>query len=419
MSVLEESTAAVPTAETARRRASFRLPPTAAFVGTAIGFAALYLAAGAPTPLFLLLEEQWAFPAWELTIAFATYAIALLAALLVGGSLSDHIGRRPVLIGALAVEAGAMMLFVVAPDVGWVIAARAIQGVATGIATSAFTASVVELAPERFRRFGAVVGSVAPAGGLALGALITGFAVQFTLAPAAIVFGALAVIMVVSLLVVVFSRETNAGRPGALRSLVPRISIPQTARVEFAASVPVQLASWMLAGLFMGLAPSIIRDVFHIDSGALNGVTSFVEPAAAAIAALVLGSPAARRAVLLGMAGVLAGTAVIVLGVVIGALPLLIVGGIVGGVGFGASFSGTLRALAPLASPDSRAELFAGVFLVAYLAFGVPTIIAGQLIASLGLLGAVLLYGAGILVAAVIGLVAQLRLAGRRSGAAI
>jgi MFS family permease len=413
MSVLEESTAAVPVVVPAGRRTSLRLPPTAAFVGTAIGFAALYLAAGAPTPLFLLLEEQWAFPAWELTVAFAIYAIALLAALLVGGSLSDHIGRRPVLIGALAVETAAMLLFVLAPDVGWVIVARAVQGLATGIATSAFTASVVELAPERFRKFGAVVGSVAPAGGLALGALITGFAVQFTLAPAAIVFGALAAIMVLALLVVVFSRETATARPGALRSLVPRISIPRAARTEFAASIPVQVASWMLAGLFMGLAPSIIRDVLHIDSGAVNGVTSFVEPAAAAVAALVLGGLAARRAVVYGMGGVLVGTAVIVLGVAVGELPLLIAGGVIGGVGFGASFSGTLRSLAPLAAPESRAELFAGVFLVAYLAFGVPTIIAGQLIAPLGLLGAVLLYAAGILVAAIVGLVAQLRLAHR------
>ncbi|MFB2598846.1 MFS transporter [Herbiconiux sp. P17] len=413
MSVLEESTAALSVVGPARRRASFRLSPTAAFIGTAIGFAALYLAAGAPTPLFLLLEEQWAFPAWELTIAFAIYAIALLAALLVGGSLSDHLGRRPVLIGALALETAAMVLFVFAPDVGWVILARAVQGLATGIATSAFTASVVELAPERFRKFGAVVGSVAPAGGLALGALITGFAVQFTLAPAAIVFGALAVIMVLALLVVVFSRETNPGRPGAARSLIPRIAIPRPARIEFVASIPVQLASWMLAGLFMGLVPSIIRDVFHIDSGALNGITTFVEPAAAAIAALLLGSLVARRAVVYGMAAVLVGTGVIVLGVAAGVLPLLFVGGVIGGIGFGASFSGSLRALAPLAAPESRAELFAGVFLVAYLAFGVPTIIAGQLIAPLGLLGAVLLYGAAILVAAIVGLAAQLRLAHR------
>ena len=48
---------------------------------------------------------EWGFPVWLLTIAFAIYAIALLAALLIAGSLSDYIGRRPVLIGALAVEA--------------------------------------------------------------------------------------------------------------------------------------------------------------------------------------------------------------------------------------------------------------------------------------------------------------------------
>src|ERR1700710_388695 len=97
------------------------LPPTAAFPGSALAFAALYLAAGAPTSLLVLFEKQWGFAAWVLTVAFAAYAIGLLASLLVVGSLSDHIGRRPVLIGSLVVELVAMLMFVFAGDITWVI----------------------------------------------------------------------------------------------------------------------------------------------------------------------------------------------------------------------------------------------------------------------------------------------------------
>jgi MFS family permease len=82
-----------------------------------------------------------------LTIAFAVYALGLLAALLVTGSLSDYVGRRPVMLGALALELVAMVMFAMAPKIGWVIATRILQGVATGAATSAFTAAVVEQAP--------------------------------------------------------------------------------------------------------------------------------------------------------------------------------------------------------------------------------------------------------------------------------
>ncbi|MFD3925664.1 MFS transporter [Streptomyces sp. NPDC058614] len=386
------------------------LPDSAAFAGSAAVFAALYVAAGAPTPLLVVFKQQWHFSAWVLTIAFAAYALGLLVALLVAGSLSDHLGRRPVLIGSLLVELGAMLMFVFAPNIGWVIAARTIQGIATGAATSAFSASVVEHAPERSKKLGMIITSIAPAGGLGLGALLTGVAVQFSSHASVIVFSALAGIMVIGTAVAVFSAETVSPRPGAARSLVPRVSVPPAARHEFAASVPVHVAAWMLGGLFMGLVPTIIRDLFGLHSGLLNGVTAFIQPAAAAIAGLFLGRLTPRRTIFIGGAGVLLGTAVNMVGVASGTLPLLWVGGVIGGVGFGASFSGAIRAVAPLAQPHQRAGLFAAVYLVAYLSFGVPAIIAGLLIAPVGLLNTILGYGFVIIAAAVLGLIAQYRI---------
>ncbi|ADI12435.1 major facilitator transporter [Streptomyces bingchenggensis BCW-1] len=395
-------------------RARRLLAPSTAFAGSGAVFAALYVAAGAPTPLLVVFEQQWRFPAWVLTVAFASYALGLLAALLVAGSLSDHIGRRPVLIGSLAVELGAMLMFVFASDIGWVIAARTIQGIATGAATSAFSASVVEHAPQHRKKLGTIITSVAPAGGLGLGALLTGAAVQFSNHASVIVFTALAVIMAVGTGVVAFSAETVSPRPGAVRSLTPHVSVPGAARREFVASIPVHMAAWMLAGLFMGLVPTIIRDLLGLHSGLLNGATAFVQPAAAAVAGLSLGRLAPRRTIFVGGAGVLLGTAVNMTGVATATLPLLWLGGLIGGVGFGASFSGALRTITPLAQPHQRAGLFAAVYLVAYLSFGVPAIIAGLLIAPLGLLHTVLGYGVVVIAAAALGLLAQYRMHTRR-----
>jgi hypothetical protein len=73
------------------------LPPLVAFVGTALAFGSVTLAAGAPTPLLLFFEHKWGFHAGLLTIAFAIYAFGLLSALLIVGSLSDYrSARRPV-----------------------------------------------------------------------------------------------------------------------------------------------------------------------------------------------------------------------------------------------------------------------------------------------------------------------------------
>src|SRR3954462_13856784 len=101
------------------------LPPPAAFAGVAAVFAAFFFAAGAPTPLLSLRQQEWGFSAGTLTIAFSVYALGLLAALLVGGSLSDHVGRRRVLLGALVGELASMVVFLLAPTITWVIVARA------------------------------------------------------------------------------------------------------------------------------------------------------------------------------------------------------------------------------------------------------------------------------------------------------
>jgi MFS family permease len=385
------------------------LPPGAAFAGAALTFAALYLAAGAPTPLLVVFQQEWGFAPWVLTVAFASYAIGLLAALLVVGQLSDYAGRRPVLIVALAVELLAMLMFAFAPGIGWVIAARAVQGIATGAATSAFTASIVEHAPAHRKRLGTIIGSVAPAGGLGLGALLTGVAVQFTRHASLIVFAALAVIMAVGGVLTALSAETAAPRPGAAHSLVPQVVVPVDARREFTAAVPVLLAAWMLSGLFLGLGPTIIQDLFGLHSGLLNGATVFVLPEAGAVAGFLLGRFTPRWTTVIGGVGVLTGTALIAGGVAAGVLPLLWLGGVIGGAGFGGSFSGALRAITPLAETHQRAGLFAAVYLVAYLSFGVPAIIAGLLIAPAGLLATVLGYGVAIIFAASAGLAAQIR----------
>lgn len=74
------------------------------------------------------LPSPWAGGPTAVTLVFAVYAFGLLAALLVGGSLSDHVGRRPVLIVSLLVEIAAMVVFIEAAGLGWLLVARGIQG---------------------------------------------------------------------------------------------------------------------------------------------------------------------------------------------------------------------------------------------------------------------------------------------------
>jgi predicted MFS family arabinose efflux permease len=381
-----------------------------AVAGTAVAFTSLYLAAGSLTPLLVAYRLLWKFPPSMLTLAFAAYAIGFLVAALTLGSLSDHIGRRPVLIAALAVQLASNLLFLVAPDIGWVIAGRIVQGIASGAATSAFTAAMVELAPEHKKRLGTILGSVSLTGGLAAGSLLAGLAIQFTPAANMIIFIALIVLTVIGGLVVVFSPETMKPNPGALRSMIPRVSIPPAARKEFAAAAPVVAAVWMLAGLSGGLAPSMVRSVFHLDSGLLDGLAGFVAPAVSAVIGLSFARVDSRRAMTIGIYSSIVGALGIIGGVFAGSLVIMIIGQAIAGVGFGACFTAALRLLFPLAPAHQRAGVVAAIYVVSYVAFGLPIIIEGQLVAPLGQIPAVVCYTALTVLLALISLIAQARL---------
>src|SRR5712672_4283214 len=117
-----------------------------------------YLASSsAPTPLYPIYQGEWGFSAVAISFVFGIYAIAVLGALLVAGRLSDYVGRRPVLIVATAIQAATMFLFAFADGLSDLIAARVIQGLATGAAIAAVGAGMLDMDEAR----GAVANSVA------------------------------------------------------------------------------------------------------------------------------------------------------------------------------------------------------------------------------------------------------------------
>ncbi len=386
------------------------LPGGLALAGAAITFMSLYLAAGALMPLLVVYQRQWELPPTVLALAFAVFAIGFLAAVLTVGSLSDHVGRRPVLLGALMVQLVSNVAFLVAPDVGWVIVGRVLQGMATGAATTAFTAALVEIAPPNRKRLGVILGSICLTGGLAAGSLLAGFLIQFTTMANSIVFVGLSVATILGVVVIAFSPESLACTPGALRSLIPRVVVPPSARAEFVAGAPVIAAIWMLSGLSGGLAPALVRSNFHVDSGLLNGVSGFVAPAASAGVGLGFARLDPRRSMIIGIFMSIAGAAVIVGGLAGGWLPIMIIGQAIGGAGFGASFTAFLRLVVRLVAPHEHAGIAAVSYLVSYSAFGIPVVVAGLLVGRLGMAPTVVWYAAVTVLLSLIGLCAQLQI---------
>ncbi|NAZ88842.1 MFS transporter, partial [Kineococcus indalonis] len=111
--------------------------------------ALLVSASSAPSPVFPVYQQQWGLSATSVTLVFGVYAGTLLLALLTAGSLSDHLGRRAVVVAGLLAVLASLAGFLLAGSTAWLVAARALQGVGTGAAIGALGAWLLDLAGPR------------------------------------------------------------------------------------------------------------------------------------------------------------------------------------------------------------------------------------------------------------------------------
>ncbi|MET9634142.1 MFS transporter [Lentzea sp. NPDC006480] len=381
---LQAQKEAVMTAVLDRAESRRYLPRTAAFAGISAAMVAILVAAGAPTPLWPIYQHEWGFPSWLLTLAFGVYALALLVAILVIGSLSDHIGRRPLMIGALALELVAMLAFLFAPGIGWLIVARVVQGVATGAASSSLSAAVVELAPERQKKLGAMMTSMAPLAGLGIGALFAGVLAEFASDAAFAVWLVLVVVMVAGTIFTLFTPETVSRKPGALASLKPQVKLPVQVRRLYASALPGIVSSFFLMTLFMGLIPVVLVAVFTVDSPVAGSLAAFVAFGAGTVLSATTSSLKPHRLRLAGTSAMTVGAILFVGSIGAHSLTLLWVASLIAGAGIGAAFAGTTRGLVPEVAPHERAGIFTAIYLAGYLAMGLSAIVAGLVVGVVG-----------------------------------
>lgn len=334
----------------------------------------------APTPLYPTYMAEWGVSALTITFIFGIYAIAVLSALLVAGRLSDHLGRRPVLLAATAAQAITMLLFSIASGVTTLLVARVLQGFATGAAVGAVGAGMLDLDKTR----GTVANAVTPPFGTALGAVVAGVLVQYLPLPTHLVYAVFGALFILQGAGLVFMHETISPRAGVLGSLRPRLNIPRATREPLLLALPVLVAVWALGGFYASLAPLLVRSMIGSNSPLLGGLALFVLSASGGVAVLALRNREPRRVMLLGAASLFAGVAMTLLSLPANAIWLFFLGTAIAGVGFGAGFQGAVRTVVPHAAAHERAGVLSIIFIVAYLAMGGPAVLAGFIVARHG-----------------------------------
>ncbi|OXS20493.1 MFS transporter [Pseudomonas rhodesiae] len=361
-------------------------------------------ASSAPTPLYHLYQQHLDFSAGMLTLIFGVYALSLLAALLTVGSLSDYLGRKPVIFAALILEMLAMLLFINESSVAWLIVARTLQGFATGMATAVLGAALLDTDREQ----GPLINSLAPLLGMACGAMGCSLLVEFAPFPTQLIYWVLFGAMLLQALLVWRLPETVSPIPGALASLWPTLHVPAQARRALWIALPVDIAVWAMGGFYLSLAPSLVRAATGSTSNLIGGALVAVLTVSGALMIYGLRHRAADKVLRLGAMLLALGVALILGAVHTASLPLFFVATLIAGSGFGAGFLGAVRSVVPLAEPHERAGLMSAFYVLSYLAFCIPSLLAGTLTRTFGLIATTDGYGASLIVLALSALMALL-----------
>ena len=155
-------------------------------------------------------------------------------------------------------------------------------------------------------------------------------------------------------------------------------------RAPLLRAVPILVATWALAGFYASLGPTLLRGLAGSDSALLGGLALFVLAGSGSVAVLLAQRWQPRAMTSRGAGALIAGVAGTLAALGLHSLAGLFAATAIAGAGFGPAFQGAVRTVLPLAAPRERAGVLALIFVVCYLAMGVPAIVAGTRLAHGG-----------------------------------
>ena len=387
-------------AQRARTRAP-QLSGLAAFAAVAAVIAVAFYASATPSPLYGVYQARWHFSTPVLSLIYATYAIGVLVSLLLAGSLSDQVGRRPVLAWSLLGLLVSTLIFATASSVAWLFVARAVQGLATGGALGAAGAALIDLHPTANTRTAALVNGVVALAGLGIGALFSSALVQFLPAPRELPFAVVAA-MIVVLIAFVGVLPEPVSRNGRTIIRPQRPAIPQQTRAPFALAALGVIGSWSIAGVYLALGPALAGHLLQTHGELAGGAAAAALMGSGALAQLAARNLTNRTLTVAGSLLVALGMGLTATAVAVGSAPFFLGASALGGIGFGLAFMGSLRHLSAAIPSDRRAEVMSAFYVVGYLSLALPAVAAGIVAASVGLSETFELFSSGVVVIALL-----------------
>ncbi|MES1928456.1 major facilitator superfamily transporter [Salinisphaera dokdonensis CL-ES53] len=356
----------------------------ALFFAVALTFVVTMMGTTLPTPLYPIYQEQLGFSQLVITVIFAAYAVGVIGALIVTGSWSDQIGRRPMLAAGLLFSAASACAFLWGGGLAPLLIGRVLSGISAGIFTGTATVAVVELAPAAWAGSATLIATAANMGGLGLGPLFAGVLSQYLPAPLTLCFIVDLALIALAGMAVVLAPET-ARRPARPRLRIQSLQVPPEVRGVFVPAAIAGFAGFAVLGLFTAIAPAFMGQILNYSNHALTGAVVFLLFVASTVGQIGQARLPERWRLPVGCVGLIAGIALVALAIIASSLGLLVGGALVAGVGQGVAFRAGMGAVTAASPTERRGEVASTFFVVLYIAISIPVVGIGVVADTIGL----------------------------------
>jgi MFS family permease len=348
--------------------------------------AVTFVGATLPTPLYPLYRHAFGFGTVTLALIYASYVVGNLLALLVFGRVSDQVGRRKVILPAIACAFVSTLAFAFATNPAWLFVARSLSGLGTGVVSGAATAWIAEILGASRKRTATSWAVAANFLGLAAGPLLAGLLAQTAPWPLRLAYIVYLPVLVVIALLLRSAPETVTKRVRSLRdlSLRPRFAIPAGIRARFVSPAVAAFATFALVGFYAALIPSLLAESLHVKAPlAAAGVVFELFVVAAATTGLTARlSP--RDALLIGLALLIPSVGLLVAAQVSSSMPLLLAATALAGISGALGYRGSLEIINKIAPDDRRSEVVSSYLVTVYSGNALPVIGVGILSTFVG-----------------------------------
>jgi len=353
-------------------------------------------ASAAPTLIYPVYATEWHLTTAVTTTVFAAYPVALIGTLLLLGGFAEAVGSRGAILAGLTFLGLGALTFLLAPNLGLLLAGRALMGVGVGLSLGPATSVIASSGPDGARDRTGVITAGASAVGLITALLVGGTTVQFSPSPLHAGYGVLLAGTVAAMLAAWFlprpARVTGSMRPRHLAR--PQHPLP------FLTGALGVSAAYALGAIFLGVGAQFARDTVRSDDAFVNGVVLAISAAAIGVVALLAGQLRAASALRLGVLAAVVAQALMITAGSTHSMPFLILYSLIGGAGYSLLFSGGVTLVTRSAPAEHRAATTSSAYLIAYLVQAAVALGVGSLGTAQGLQTALIAGSATVVVLA-------------------